>query len=206
MIFPENGRLDEYRGLEFLGLGQRRRDEKTRRRDKENKNENGRNRRNRRNKRKDASFISFNWMPLMPRFLDACMAHRAIEALREVATWVLQTRTLLSQVHTQDTRLRTWSTFQFFVVLIVLSIRSNVEMLRCRGRNRITDHGLQTLCRPYRPVQLEEASLLGLATLRCVEMCWDVLSTEFQPYLALHHKKRGAHSAYTVHTQCIHSA
>eukprot|EP00435_Cladocopium_sp_Y103_P032209 s2422_g8.t1 len=27
------------------------------------------------------------------------------------------------------------------------------------GRNRITDHGLQTLCRPYRPVQLEEAEV-----------------------------------------------
>lgn len=27
------------------------------------------------------------------------------------------------------------------------------------GRNRITDHGLQTLCRPYRPVQLEEAEI-----------------------------------------------
>ena len=46
----ENGRLDEYRGLEFLGLGQRREDEKTRRRrDQQNRNENGRN------KRRDAS-------------------------------------------------------------------------------------------------------------------------------------------------------
>ena len=57
----EPGRLDEYRGLEFLGLGQRRRDEKMRRREdeempgfNENKNENGRNRRNGRNKRRDA--------------------------------------------------------------------------------------------------------------------------------------------------------
>ena len=38
----ETGRLDEYRGLEFLGLGQSREDEKMRRRrDQENWNENG---------------------------------------------------------------------------------------------------------------------------------------------------------------------